>query len=65
MKPSVYNACVLIGVLLVSCGAGIQWGAGLGLLIGGGLVLTLTIYAAELSRRRSAVNAPRPQPESE
>ncbi len=51
MNQHVYNLSCLIGTVLCGGGAGVQWGAGAGFMVGGALVLALTVYGVELSRR--------------
>lgn len=51
MNRHVYNCACLIGTILCAVGAGIQWSKGMGLIVGGALVIALTLYGAEISRR--------------
>ena len=51
MNQHVYHLSCLIGTVLCGGGAGVQWGAGAGFMVGGALVLALTVYGVELSRR--------------
>lgn len=51
MNRHVYNIACLMGTIFCAVGAGLHFGEGIGLMVGGSLVLALTIYAAELSRR--------------
>lgn len=50
MNAKVYNAAMLVGVLLVSVGAGMIY-VPAGLITGGALVLALTIAGAKLAGR--------------
>lgn len=50
MKHSVYNAALLVGVVLVGTGVGMISGPGAGLAATGGLVIVLTLVAALLAR---------------
>lgn len=51
MNPHVYNLGCLLGTVMCASGAGLQWGAAIGLVVGGALTVALTIYGVELSRR--------------
>ncbi len=48
----VYDICTLLGLLLCSAGAGLQWGLPVGLMVGGGLLIVLTLIAATTGGRR-------------
>lgn len=52
MNRHVYNASVLLGVLLTSAGAGMVY-LPAGLITGGGLLLTLTILGARVAAGRA------------
>lgn len=47
----IVNASLLAGVSLASAGVGVGWGLGPGLLAAGLLVLLLTVYKLERTRR--------------
>lgn len=51
MNRHVYNVACLVGTILCGTGAGLHWGPGVGLIVGGSLVIGLTLYGAEISRR--------------
>lgn len=50
-SAGIYNACMLLGVLLVGLGVGVWQGPGPALAVAGALVLALTIYVVETTRR--------------
>ncbi|MGE0674786.1 MAG: hypothetical protein AB7O64_17210 [Methylibium sp.] len=50
MNRLFYNGGLAAGALLASIGAGIQWGTGVGLMVGGGLLIALTLYGAHMIR---------------
>lgn len=51
MKPIVYNISMAAGIALVSAGAFLQWGAGIGAIVAGSLVLGCTVVGAHLSAK--------------
>ncbi len=51
MTQIVYNVSLALGVLLAAIGAGLQWGLAAGLMTAGALVIGLTLYGTELTRR--------------
>jgi hypothetical protein len=51
MNQLVYNASMLAGTALSGTGAGLQWGLGVGLLVAGVMVTTLTVAGAWLFAR--------------
>lgn len=46
MHPIVYDACRLLGLGLATAGAAVLWGAGVALLVAGGLLIALTEIGA-------------------
>lgn len=48
MNVGVFNACLVAGLLLVTVGAAQAFGFGIGLLVGGGVMLALTLLVARL-----------------
>jgi hypothetical protein len=54
MNAIVYNASLAGGTALASFGAGVQYGLGFGLMVGGVLVLGLTMCTALLLARGAA-----------
>lgn len=50
MNQLVYNVSLGAGTLLASVGAGLQWGAGMGLMVAGGLVIGLTFASLWVNR---------------
>jgi len=52
MTPRIYDIAITAGVLLAAVGAGLQWGAPAGLMVAGGLVITLTVFAAAVGGSR-------------
>lgn len=38
------DACLVAGTVMASVGAGMQWGMPYGLMVGGALVIALTVY---------------------
>lgn len=51
MNQIIYNSSMLVGTLAVSAGAGVQWGAGVGLMAVGALVIVLTGFGAWITRK--------------
>jgi hypothetical protein len=51
MNQLTYNVGLLVGTASLSCGAGLQWGVGFGLMAFGGLVIVLTMAGAWISAR--------------
>lgn len=49
MKRIVFNVATPLGVLLVGCGIGLEFGIGNGLTAAGVLVLGLTLYFARIA----------------
>lgn len=52
MTPRTYDIAITAGVLLSATGAGLQWGAPLGLMVAGGLVIALTMFGAAVGGAR-------------
>ncbi len=50
MNRIFYNGGLAAGALLASIGAGLQWGAGVGLMVAGVLVIALTLVGAHMIR---------------
>jgi len=48
MNVAIFNGCLVAGLLLVTVGAGQAFGFGIGLLVGGGALLALTLLVARL-----------------
>lgn len=51
MNRWVFNGCMAAGVVLVSVGAGLQFGVGYALITAGGLLIVLTLGAALIAKR--------------
>jgi hypothetical protein len=49
MSAAVYNVSIALGLVLSAVGAGAQWGWPVGAMVGGALVLALTIVSARLA----------------
>lgn len=52
MARIVYDACTLLGLLLCSAGAGLQWGLPVGLIVAGALLIVLTMVAVVIGGGR-------------
>lgn len=52
MNKRMYDIAMLLGVLLMTAGVWVQWGAGLALICAGGLVVALTVFGAAVSGRK-------------
>lgn len=52
MARIVYDVCTLLGLLLCSAGAGLQWGLPVGLMVAGVLLIGLTMAAVFIGGRR-------------
>lgn len=50
MNVAIYNATVGAGVGLVALGAGVQWGWPVGSMVGGGLILLLSVLTLRAVR---------------
>ena len=51
MNPRIYDLSIAAGVAACTAGAWLQGGASLALIVGGGLVLVLTVVGAALVKR--------------
>lgn len=52
MNALIYNVAVVVGLVMVGVGVGMQAGVAAALTVVGALVLTLTTYGAHLMTRR-------------
>lgn len=52
MTRIVYDLAMLASLLLVSIGAGLQWGLPVGLMVGGGLMAAFTVLGIVLTQGR-------------
>ncbi|HNB46338.1 MAG TPA: hypothetical protein PLL72_19295 [Burkholderiaceae bacterium] len=52
MSRLVYDIAMVVGTAACSAGAGLNWGAGWGLIVGGAMVVTLTLVGALLAGSR-------------
>lgn len=50
MNALIYNSCLAGGTAMLSGGAAAQWGAPMGLMVAGALLITLTIATALVAR---------------
>ncbi len=51
-ESRIFSALLAAGTALASVGAGLQWGAPVGLITCGAVTLGLTLYAVRLAARR-------------
>ena len=48
MNHLTYNASLAAGLLCASVGAGLQWGAPIGLMVAGAIILAATVVTAKV-----------------
>ena len=52
MSAKIFSASLAVGLASMSCGAALQFGVGVGLLVGGALVIGLTLVVLRVAGKR-------------
>lgn len=48
MNPLIYNISMLLGVVCIAAGALLVWGAGVSLMVTGGLLIVMTLVSVKV-----------------